>query len=181
MRIISYILFLVVSIQICAQEKDYVLKPPRDYDKNPAKNAAFIELGGNAGLYSLNFDRIYFYKEKLKVSARAGFAPIFVGRLIEQRYVLENNFILFPNQHHLEIGVGATMHRSFNQHPIDSTNYFWENIWYSVLRCGYRYQKKDDGFFLRLAVTPVFFRKDVEGFHPNYFQFWIGASAGLSF
>lgn len=176
-----FCLIFLLSALITSAQDDYALKPPRDYSKNPAKNAGFIELGGNAGLYSLNFDRIYFYKEKLKISARVGFAPHFNGIYIEQIYVLENNFILFKNPHHLELGLGATLQRRYNERPNQIDTYFWENILFSVWRCGYRYQKEDDGMFLRAGITPVVMSNDAEGFHSNYFQFWAGVSVGLSF
>ena len=179
------ILILCVLIFAASKTKaqnDYVtLESSRDYISKPAKNAGFIELAGNAGLYSLNFDRIYFYKEKLKLSGRVGFAPHFNGIYIEQIYVLENNFILFKNPHHLELGLGATLQRRYNERPNEIDNYFWENILFSVWRIGYRYQKQDDGFFMRAGLTPAIMSKDAEGFHSNYFQFWIGLSLGLSF
>jgi hypothetical protein len=125
---------------IAISQDDYVLKPPRDYTKKPAKNTGFIEFGGNAGLYSLNFDRLYLYKEKLKISARIGFSPEPHGWYFEQVYLIENNFILFQNPHHLEFGLGATMQRRYNEKPDMVDDYFWENIWFSVWRCGYRYQ-----------------------------------------
>ena len=174
------LIFVFCAIISCAQD-DFVSKPPRDYTKNPAKNAAFIELGGNAGLYSLNFDHIYFYKENLKVSARLGFAPAPNGRYFEQIYIVENNFILFKNPHHLELGLGVTMQRRYNERPNLPDNYFWENIWFSVWRCGYRYQRQDDGFFVRAGLTPAIMSKDAEGFHSDYFQFWGGVSVGVSF
>jgi len=173
-------LLMLCCLLIKAQD-DYTGPKARDYSKNPAKNAAFIELGGNAGLYSLNFDRIYYYKEKLKISARLGFAPHFNGIYIEQIYLLENNFILFSNPHHLELGLGATMQRRYNERPKQIDNYFWENIAFGVARCGYRYQKQDDGFFARAGLTPIFMSSDAEGFHSNYFQFWAGVSVGVSF
>lgn len=162
-------------------QDDYALPAPRDYVKNPAKTAGFIELGGNAGLYSLNVDRIYYYKEKLKMSVRIGFAPHFNGFYIEQIYVLENNFILFKNPHHLELGLGATLQRRYNERPGFIDNYFWENIIFSIWRCGYRYQRRDDGLFLRAGLTPAIMSNNAEGFHPDYFQFWAGVSVGMSF
>jgi len=179
-NIFVLILFLLFGFISKAQD-DYATPTPRDYGKLPAKNAGFIELGGNAGLYSLNFDRIYYYKEKLKLSGRVGFAPHFNGIYIEQQYVLENNFILFSNPHHLELGLGATLQRRYNERPGQIDNYFWENILFGVARCGYRYQKQDDGFFLRAGLTPIFMSNDAEGFHSNYFQFWAGISFGVSF
>lgn len=176
-----FIVLFVLGFLSAKAQDDYATPTPRDYSKKPAKNAGFIELGGNAGLYSLNFDRIYYYKEKLKLSARVGFAPHFNGIYIEQEYVLENNFILFKNPHHLELGLGATLQRRYNEKPKQTDSYFWENIWFSVWRCGYRYQKQDDGFFFRAGLTPVVMSNDAEGFHSDYFQFWAGVSFGISF
>jgi hypothetical protein len=172
---------LVLCTLLIKGQDDYAGQKARDYSKKPAKTAGFIELGGNAGLYSLNIDRIYYYKEKLKISGRVGFAPHFNGIYIEQIYLLENNFILFTNPHHLELGLGATVQRRYNERPNQIDNYFWENIVFGVARCGYRYQKQDDGFFLRAALTPIFMSNDALGFHANYFQFWAGFSVGVSF
>ena len=166
---------------IAKAQNEYAVKPPRDYDKKPAKVAGFIELGGNGGLYSLNLDRIYYYKEKLKISGRIGFAPHFNGIYFEQIYVLENNFILFKNPHHLELGLGASIQRRYNERPNELDNYFWETLVFGTGRVGYRYQKQDDGFFLRAALTPVVTSNDALGFHPGYFQFWAGVSVGVSF
>lgn len=165
-----------------AQEPEYVLqRPPRDYDKDPAKNMAFIELGGNGGLFSLNYERQYYYRDKLKLGLRGGFAPSFNGIYIEQVYLLEHNVILFRNPHHLELGLGLTLQRRYNERPNSPDHYFWESILFSVWRCGYRYQKQDDGFFLRAGLTPVVTSHDALGFHPGYFQLWAGVSVGISF
>jgi hypothetical protein len=177
-----YFLLLSCFFASHAQENEYALRrPPHDYAKDPAKNAFFIELAGNAGLFSLNYERLYFYREKFKMGARAGFAPNFNGIYVEQVYLLENNFILFKNPHHLELGLGVTMQRRYNEKPNTVDSYFWENILFSVWRCGYRYQKQDDGFFLRAGITPVVMSNDALGFHPGYFMFWGGASIGMSF
>ena len=90
------LLFLALALLSKAQD-DYAGPKARDYSKKPAKTAGFIELGGNAGLFSLNIDRIYYYKENLKVSARLGGAPHMNNIYIEQIYVVENNFILLKN------------------------------------------------------------------------------------
>jgi hypothetical protein len=175
---ITAVIFFSLAIK---SQDEYVLKSPRNYAENPAKNAVFIELGGNSGLYSVNFDKIYYYKKSLKLSGRLGFSPHFNGIYIEQSYVAEQNFILFKNSHHLEIGFGLTVQRRYNEQIHWPQHFFWENILFSVWRCGYRYQKQDGGLFARVALTPALMSKDAEGFHANYFQFWAGASIGMCF
>lgn len=166
---------------ITVAQEDYATLSPRDYVKNPAKTALFIELGGNGGLYSLNIDRIYYYKEKLKLAARAGIAINPHGVYVEQAYVLEQNFILFKNPHHLELGIGITMQNQYNESCKITGEFLWEKIIYSSLRCGYRYQKQDDGFFWKIAATPIFMQQSDCGFDANYFQLWAGAGVGMSF
>lgn len=185
MRWLRPCILLIISLcatSLTAQESDYAIgKPPRDYNKDPAKNAMFIELAGNAGFFSLNYERLYLYREQVKLGARAGFAPSFNGIYIEQIYLIENNFIFFRNPHHLELGVGATLQRRYNERPGSTDVYFWENIFFGVCRAGYRYQKQDDGFFLRAGLTPVVTSHDALGSHPSYFMLWGGVSVGLSF
>lgn len=173
-------LCLLSAVAFC-QVDDYALKPPRDYDKKPARNAAFIEIAGNSTLYSLSFDRIYYYREKFKMSVRGGFALLPNSRHLEQTYIAEHCFILFSNPHHLEFSAGLTLQRRYNGKPDDPEVYFWENIWFGVWRCGYRYQKQEEGFFFRAGLTPVMMSKDAEGFHPGYFQLWAGIGVGTSF
>lgn len=182
MRICLFLLYTLCATGLLAQDQDYAIpKPPRDYDKDPAKNALFVELAGNAGFFSLNYERLYLYRNKIKMGARAGFAPSFNGIYVEQIYLLENNVILFKNPHHLELGLGITMQRRYNERPGQADRYFWENIFFSVWRCGYRYQKQDGGLFLRAGITPVVMSHDALGFHPDYFLFWGGASIGMNF
>lgn len=184
----SWVVKIFVFFSVCSfysynlqSQDDYALSSPRDFNKQPAKNSAFIELGGNAGLYSLNFDRIYLYKNDLKLSGRFGFAPEPHGHHFEQGYVIEHNIILFSNPHHLEIGTGVTLQRRYNEKPGLPDNYFWENIWFGVLRAGYRFQKQEDGVFFKTGLTPIILRNSAEGFDSGYFQFWLGVAIGISF
>lgn len=181
MRAFPISILILLFGGLTAQNEDYALGPPRDYATQPARNAAFIEVGGNAGLYSLNYDRIYLYRDTWKLSARAGIAPMYHGRQLEQGYVVEQCITLFSNPHHLEFGAGATLLRRYNSKPHTLDDYFWENLWFGIARVGYRYQSQDDNFFFRFGITPAIMSKDAEGAHPGYFQLWAGLSFGMSF
>jgi hypothetical protein len=181
MRIFFLLFFLLLFPLAFIAQEDYNIKPPHDYAVKPAKTAIFLELAGNAGLYSINVDRIYFYHPNLKISGRVGLAVNMNSIYYEPIIVLENNFIFLKNPHHLELGLGGTLQRRFNEKPNQPDIYNWENILFSVWRFGYRYQKQDDGLFFRAAVTPIIMSNDALGFHPNYFQFWFGISIGMSF
>ena len=181
MRLALIVIFILLFTHAFSQDEKYVVKPPRDYQLNPAKNSIFVELGGNAGVFSLNIDRIYYYKPTFKISARFGAAVDMNHIYFEPIAVIENNFIFFKNPHHLEMGLGATLKRRYNEKISGNNDYFWENILFGVTRIGYRFQKQDDGVFIRAALTPVVTSNDALGFHANYFQLWAGASIGISF
>ncbi len=158
------------------------METPRDYEKFPALNANYIEILGNGGLYSINFERLFLYKEKFKISGRGGGAVNFNGYHIEQAYLIENSYIFFSGNHHLEIGPGLTMQRQYNPSCPDSTVSRWENVWIAMFRFGYRYQKRDEGFFLKAGVLPIYYTK-----HTCYTEFppvnwfWAGVALGVSF
>lgn len=180
---ITLIIFLTGLTQAQVKNDDYVLDKPHDYDKYPARSANFIELAGNAGLYSLNFDYIYFYKEKFKMSGRIGASIFPNGYHLEQAYVIEQNFIFFENPHHLEFGPGLTLQRKFNPTCANDSIYKWESIWFGMFRLGYRYQPQTDGFFFRAGITPIFYRKSDCGveFPVTKTWFWAGVAIGVTF
>jgi hypothetical protein len=182
--ILIFIICSVALIKAQVKDDDYVLSQPHDYSKYPARNANYIELLGNGGLYSINFDHIFLYKDKFKISGRVGASVFPVGYHVEQSYVIETDFIFFKNPHHLEVGPGLTLQRKYNPVCSDTTGatYAWENIWFGMLRIGYRFQKQEDGFFFRFGLTPIFYRKyncatDI----PPSNWFWLGAAVGVSF
>ena len=178
------VLFFQSSISFSQiQDPDYVLENPRDYTKFPARNANYIELLGNGGLYSLNYDRIFIYKEKFKVSGRAGAAVFFNNVHVEQTYLIENNYIFFSNPHHLEIGPGLTFQTKYNTKCNNDSVPFWESLWFGMFRLGYRFQRREEGFFFRAGITPVFFAKNDCGtfLPPPKNWFWGGIALGISF
>jgi hypothetical protein len=178
------IILFLSSALLKAQVKDdvYTLDQPRDYNKDPARTATFIELGGNGSLYSVNFDEILFYGEKFKVSGRLGAAVFPNGYHIEQAYVVENNYILFSNPHHLELGPSVTLQRKFQESCSDTTKVIWESLWYGMFRLGYRYQKQEDGFFFRVGILGIPYKKDDCGTQiPPQNKFWVGISIGISY
>jgi hypothetical protein len=186
---IGITLLFIFLVGICfsqVKDDDYVLEDPRDYEKDPARSANYIELFGNAGFfYSLNFDRIFLYKKNFKVAGRAGASVLPNSFYWEQAYVLENSYILLPNPHHLEIGPSITLQRKFNMSCTDSTQFKWESWWYGIFRIGYRFQKQEDGFFFKAGFTPILYRKnDCEEGSPLLDKgnwFWLGLAIGVSY
>ena len=166
---------------------DYVLEKPRDYSIDPALNANYIEILGNSGfLFSLNLDRIFLYKPKLKISGAAGIAVLPNGPYMEQSYYVANNYILFDGDHHLEFGPGLTLWRKYNPVCSDSAQYpkyNWESIWFGMFRLGYRYQKNEEGFFFKAGLTPFPYRKfDCKSeFFPEHWNLLFGIAIGVTY
>jgi hypothetical protein len=136
------------------------------------RNALYIEVGGNAGYYSLNYDIIFFQKGNFKLDWRNGFSllpiinlPIFIP--------LEINTLFGKSKHHFECGLGYT--------PVlflGETNEKYSDI--ILFRVGYRYQKPNGGLLLRIGFTPGISNVDINS-DKYSFGPWFGISIGKSF
>lgn len=163
------------------------LKAQKEAATITAKNAVFLELGGNAAYYSFNYERIFQQKGALKWAARGGVSVVPV-RIQSKRYLgtilpIEIIALYGGSKHHLEAGAGVSPYL----HPYTDIN-SWE-IKYEghkpgviiPFRLGYRYQKPEGGFFFRVGYTPfIVFHSQVK----NRSSFtWLhgGLSVGKSF
>src|SRR5438105_5802100 len=97
-------------------------------------HAFFLEAGGSAGLYSVNYDHEFFIREKYRLTYRAGFsyfpnsafgnvADIIFPTLVNFLYGKKNNFF--------ELGAGQTLQRAGGEFYTEA-----------VLNAGYRFQKE---------------------------------------
>ena len=184
-----FIFLFLCSALLKAQVKDdiYTLEAPRDYSKFPALNANYIEVLGNSGfLFSLNLDRIFYYKPKLKISAAAGIAVMPNTYYLEQSYYIANNYILLDGDHHLEFGPGLTLWRKYNPDCKDTSEFprsHWENVWFGMFRLGYRYQKNEEGFFFKAGLTPFPYRKYdcASEWLPTHWNYLFGIAIGVTY
>jgi hypothetical protein len=134
--------------------------------KSIRKNSIYFELGGNAALYSLNYDRIIPLTNKMALVIRAGGNEMHS----DQTDTLSFNFlgtagILRGNRiHFFEASLGYT--------------YFWSDPdRLIVLTAGYRIQGLRG---LVIRVTPMYIYNTEKG---DTFgnSLWFGVSAGYSF
>lgn len=148
------------------------------------KNAVFAEIFTNGGLYSLNYDRILFVKNKVGTSIRTGvfFLPEAQGAF-QTSIVLEPNLLIGNEKYFFETGLGFTRfvimeRRSNNENRIYKQT-DWEN--YFTIRAGLRIQSRNEhGLFFRAGLTPVFYYMDSEG-SGWYGQILGGVGFGVSF
>jgi hypothetical protein len=159
-----------------------------------AKHAIYAELAGNSYGYALNYGRIFYQKDRLKISASAGFSlryrrasePIRPAYLVPV-FPAEITAFWGKSKGHLEFGIGFLTYRE-RRYIFDKD--FPRNIreqpyWGKTLvpRIGYRYQKPAGGFFFRAGYTPTFGFERYEGAEKKiiFNPYGIGISLGLSF
>ena len=137
-----------------------------------APNAMYVELLGNGGLYSLNYDRLL----TPRVAARVGFMGLGAatdsvsGGVIAAPLMV--SYLFGEGNSHLETGVGVMLAAG----AIDDVADFEDESFSGAIgtaTIGYRYQRPGGGFVFRVGVTPLF---DTTGIAP-----WIGLSLGYGF
>lgn len=154
-RLIICFIPLVFGYALHAQEKP--------------SNALYLELGGNAYYYSLNFERTF----SSGLSARLGLGGI-PGSLaipgLAGRYFGEGS-------HHVEIMAGLTY---MNSTPDDIESLSNRNQLFATAFIGYRLQNPDKKFILKVGYTPLYKIKDSDPERDSRFLFhWVGIAVGL--
>jgi hypothetical protein len=135
-----------------------------------ARNSIFIELAGNGGIYSLNYDRVI----TEQFSVRAGFGYMSMGATASSGTTsvsakasilavpVVGNFLLGSQNHKLELGAGITMFRFSG----DASNSLGNSASATGMApagtavIGYRYVPGDGGFTFRAGFTPLVFKDD---------------------
>ncbi|MDR7130237.1 hypothetical protein J2X69_002585 [Algoriphagus sp. 4150] len=157
-----------------------------------AKNALYVEFGGNSGRYAINYSRIIHQKEKLKLNVSAGFSmwsdKIDLPPLTKTKWLpvvpLEFSAFWGKSNHHLEMGTGITSYLGRSL-AIDSETFeFSDKVVFGAfipLRVGYRYQKSEGGFFFRIGYTPIINIPVRAGKSWSFDPYFAGISFGKSF
>lgn len=153
-----------------------------------AKNAVYLDLGGNAGQYAFSYGRVFHQKGKLKLSASAGFSMWYQGSGSNTRWLpaipVELTAFYGKSNHHMELGAGVTSYLGsilyFDQETFETVD---KVVFGAILpvRIGYRYQKPEGGFFFRVGYTPLINIPIREGKTWNLEPRFAGLSFGKSF
>ncbi|RZK50092.1 MAG: hypothetical protein EOO99_02580 [Pedobacter sp.] len=127
------------------------------------RNSLYVELGGNSGIYSLNYDRLLDVNNRLKFAPRIGFSTIgrrwfsipFEANILWSKQENAKNFA--------EFGLGTTFiqtkSRNFNfgggiidldPETGDSKS---KSRLLLVGRLGFRHQKPQGGFMFRIGLN----------------------------
>lgn len=151
-------------------------------DAQEKRNAFYIEAGGNAGLYSINYDRLMPVSEKTKFAPRVGLSYLGHDFFI---IPIEANFLFGKSaeaKNFKELGLGLTHVTTsyfggidFNFGNNDDGNDDSDAFTLYSLRAGFRHQKPDGGFMYRLAGM-LFYNPNTDKLRPFF-----GISVGHAF
>jgi hypothetical protein len=150
------------------------------FSQSKYKNGVFLELAGNGGSYSINYERQLYNS----IAGRVGFTYL-------------GNDLLFPisigkafgaGTHHFEINLGFTFYHysvpvQYKNGIQQQLSFDWFNSLYLTSFVGYRYQKPDKRFFYRCGFSPLwrFYNSDPDSNTLYQFIPWGGMSAGYRF
>ncbi len=180
----SWLLLVLVfslSISICARAQT-------KSETFTAKNAVYLDLGGNAGQYAFTYGKLFYQKGALKMMGSVGFAlwadRVEGSTVFNPAFPLEFSGLLGRGKHHLELAIGATPHLATGLYINSETLELEDKVVFDSLiplRIGYRYQKPEGGFFFRVGYTP-FFKVPLGGREDWVFTpIFAGISFGKSF
>jgi hypothetical protein len=146
-----------------------------------ARNSVYLELFGNGGVYSLNYDRAL--TEGLRV--RVGFAgwtsqDLFGGPDTSMRTVpVSLHLLRGRGRHQADIGGGIVTGRKTRDTDFPGESGSFTSV---IGVIGYRYQRPEGGFVFRAGFTPFYGFGDEDDAYPQKgFLSSVGVSLGFGF
>lgn len=165
-------LFLILLAFHCHElyAQDQMMRPSK-------KNQFYLELGGNAIIYSFNYERMI--TDNFSLRGGIGISPT-LG-LVEGTFIfipITGSFLLGSNTSKLEIGLGVTYfsgkETEFFSYEVDSET---KSKLFITGILGYRYVSSG-GFIFRVAFTPLYNPDKTED---SKFLPWGALSFGYAF
>ena len=188
------LLFLLSTFYIAALlAQDNTSVQPDTLPKT-GKNIVYMELLGSGFLYSINYERVLWTKDKKAITARMGLSQrgsFYLKELNELFAPIVSNFLWGNKKSKLELGAGVLVH--FDAYGVirEEMKEYGEMKPLSppfevfpIAIIGYRFQPKTKGIVFRASFTPIVDRL----FLPGYFTYdkshiwwWGGMSIGYIF
>jgi len=138
-----------------------------------ASNTFFVELGGNALVYSLNYERFFTPKLGVRVGGMYLRADDNAGtELGVGLFPIMATYLLGQGNSHFETGAGIGIATA----GVDDTDVgedWGDSAVYATATLGYRYQKPDGGVIFRAGFTPILGDGNLLP--------WVGLSVGYAF
>jgi len=144
------------------------------------KSSVYLEIGGAAGLWSLNYDReLWEIKENFKLYSRAGLGMYseFNGAGFPDVIIPISNMVLLgEGTHRVEAGGGITYYNWTLRDALKPDGFSRRYDLLGHLILGYRFQKPEGGLMFRVAYTPI-----IINYSNKPFEHWAGGSIGYAF
>lgn len=138
-----------------------------------ASNTFFVELGGNAAVYSLNYERFFTPKLGVRVGGMYLQADDDVGdRVGIGLFPIMATYLLGEGNSHFETGAGIGL-ATAGVSDTDVGEDWGDSGVYGTATFGYRYQKPEGGVIFRAGFTPVYASGTLVP--------WAGVSVGYAF
>jgi hypothetical protein len=152
-----------------------------------AKNSVFVELGGNAGLYSLNYERFFSDDVGLRLglmymsvsgTSSSGTTTSTASASWFGAPLMFSYLGIGGENHKLDLGAGVVlMHLSAGASTFDATASAQGFLVAGTATFGYRYVPVNGGFNFKAGFTPLF----IQSAGKTYVLPWAGISVGYGF
>jgi hypothetical protein len=164
-------IFMMIALSLSATAQE---RSAPSAEENISRNSVYIEIFGNAGLYSINYERRF----NARFTGRIGFAS-FTSELYGDNtritdFPLSVSYVTGTNKSHFEAGGGILLGIK-KEYDISST------IVDLIGFIGYRYQPAGKGILLRIGLTPFYSLDDKANYPDNGFMLSGGLSLGYHF
>jgi hypothetical protein len=138
-----------------------------------ANNTFFVELGGNAVAYSLNYERFFTPKIGIRIGGMYLQADDDAGTQVGVGlFPVMATYLLGAGNSHFETGAGIGF-ATAGVSDSDIGGDWGDSAVYGTATFGYRYQKPEGGVMFRAGFTPVF--------ADGTLLPWVGVSVGYAF
>ena len=124
----------------------------REKANKTGRNTIYADFASKGAYYSINYDRVFRRGEKLSWSYRVGFS------ILKDAIAVPLGIHLFTGRyaHHAEFSITGVPYVEKYTKLFSSGNLSDKKI-YVIPGTGYRYQKKEGGFFCRVVVSPLIY------------------------
>jgi len=147
-----------------------------------SRNAVFLELLGNGGVYSINYERMVNDRLGIHLGYGVWSSPLFFQGTPPNRYQsvpVSVSYLFGSGERKLEIGGGVTFGRGMFDRGSGGRDFSFRSLTAVV---GYRSQPRRRGYLFRAGLTPFYSFEDGEEAYPDPgFTFSAGVSFGYRF
>ncbi|TAF95405.1 MAG: hypothetical protein EAZ32_12870 [Cytophagia bacterium] len=145
----TYLLFLVFCLTSV-----FEIRSQNDTSVTTKRNAVYVELLGNAGLYSFNYERQIARQRNNYFNLRLGAAYLWWREARTPVFVVEPIYLKGGKNHFLELSISATFFSSRKIFAPEANPP--KEIRASFMpRIGYRYQSPNKSLLFRFGVMPI--------------------------